>query len=57
MTVKSKKGKIDVGKLVRGIARERIGQPKKSQVVPDTRKKRLEEIQERESKEENHDQP
>ena len=49
---KSKSGKFDVGAAVRGIARERIGQPKGSQVVPDKRKKRLEDIKEREAREE-----
>jgi hypothetical protein len=49
---KTKKGRIDVGKLVRGIARERIGQPKHEQTVPDTRKKKLDEIREREDREE-----
>jgi len=47
-----KRKKFDVGAAVRGIARERIGQPKSSQVVPDKRKKRLEEIKEREAREE-----
>ena len=50
--MKKGKSKIDVGKLVRGIARERVGQPKKSQVVPDKRRKRLEEIKGREAEEE-----
>jgi hypothetical protein len=46
----TKKGRIDVGKLVRGIARERIGQPKSEQTVPDKRRKRLEEIEKREER-------
>jgi hypothetical protein len=49
---KKVKGKIDVGKLVRGIARERIGAPGKEKVVPDRRKKKLDEIREREDREE-----
>ena len=52
MSKTTKKGKIDVGKLVRGIARERIGQPKREQTVPDKRKKTLDEIREREAREE-----
>lgn len=41
MTDKPKKGKIDLGKLVRRIARERIGQPGTEKVVPDQRRKKL----------------
>ena len=52
MSKTTKKGKIDVGKLVRGIARERIGQPKSEQTVPDKRRKKLDEIREREDREE-----
>lgn len=48
----TKKGKIDVGRLVREIARDRIGQPKTEQVLPHKRKKKLEEIREREAREE-----
>ncbi len=44
--------KIDVGALVRGLARERVGQPKGEQVVPNRRKERLDEIREREAQEE-----
>ena len=47
-----KSGKIDVGRLVREIARERMGQPKTEQVVPHKRKKKLEEIREKEAREE-----
>jgi hypothetical protein len=46
------KGKIDVGKLIRSIARERIGSPGKEKVVPDRRRKKLDEIREREDQEE-----
>jgi hypothetical protein len=41
-----------VGALVRSIARDRIGQPKVEQVVPHKRKQKLEEIREREAREE-----
>lgn len=46
-----KKRKLDVPALVRGIARERIGQPGSEKVVPDKRRKKLEKIRERESRE------
>jgi hypothetical protein len=49
---KGKTGRIDVGKLARGIARERIGQPGKEKVVPDRRKRKLDEVREREDREE-----
>jgi hypothetical protein len=48
----TKSGKIDVGRLVREIARDRIGQPKTEQTVPDKRKKKLDKIREREAREE-----
>ena len=47
-----KSGKIDVGKLVREIARERIGAPGTEKVVPNKRRKKLDEIREREAREE-----
>jgi len=47
-----KRKKLDVGALVRGAARKHIGQPPSSQVVPDKRKRRLDEIKEREAREE-----
>jgi hypothetical protein len=47
-----KSGKIDVGRLVREIARDRIGQPKTEQTVPNKRKKKLDKIREREAQEE-----
>jgi hypothetical protein len=52
MAKKTKKGKLDVGALVRGMARDRIGPPGTEKVVPNKRKKRLEEIREREAREE-----
>jgi hypothetical protein len=52
MAKKGKTGKIDVGKLVRGIARERIGLPGKEKIVPDRRRKKLDEIRDREDREE-----
>lgn len=51
MTKRTKKGKIDIGKLVRGIARERMGQPKHEQTVPDKRQKKLDKLKEREARE------
>ena len=44
--------KLDIGKIARGMARERVGQPKSEQVVPDKRQKKLEEIRDREAREE-----
>ena len=52
MAKKPKSKRLDVGALVRGIARDRIGQPKTGQVLPHKRKQKLDEIQERESREE-----
>jgi hypothetical protein len=52
MAKKGKKKGIDIPSLVRGIARERIGQPGKEKVVPDRRSKKLDEIREREDREE-----
>lgn len=46
-----KPGKIDVGAIARGIARERVGQPKGERVVPDKRRKKLEKIRDREARE------
>jgi len=49
---REKKGKkIDVGKIVRGIARERVGQPKAGKVVPDKRRKKLDKIRQQELRE------
>lgn len=47
-----KSGKIDVGRLVREIARERIGAPPVEKTVPNKRKKKLDEIRDREAREE-----
>jgi hypothetical protein len=44
--------KFDVGKLVREIARDRIGQPPKGRTVPDKRKRKLERIREKEQRDE-----
>lgn len=49
---KKRKGKLDVGALVRGRAREVIGAPPAEKIVPNKRKKRLDEIREREAREE-----
>ena len=47
-----KSGKLDKVKLVREIARERIGAPGTEKVVPNKRKRKLDEIREREAREE-----
>jgi hypothetical protein len=47
-----KQKKFDKVKVVRQIARERIGAPGTEKVVPDKRKKKLDEIREREAREE-----
>jgi len=47
-----KRKKLDVGALVRGAARRVIGQPKTEQVVPHKRKQKLDEIREKEAREE-----
>ena len=47
-----KSGKIDVGRLVREIARERMGQPPTEQTVPHKRKQKLDKIREKEAREE-----
>ena len=47
-----KSGKLDKVKLVREIARERIGAPGAEKVVPNKRKRKLDEIREREAREE-----
>jgi hypothetical protein len=52
MAKKPKSKKLDVGAMVRGAARRIIGQPKTEQVVPHKRKKKLDEIREREAREE-----
>ena len=48
---KRKQKKLDVGAIVRGAARKHIGQPPNSKVVPDKRKQKLDEIREREARE------
>jgi len=50
MAKKSKK--LDVGAMVRGAARKHIGQPPSGKVVPHKRKQKLDEIREREAREE-----
>jgi hypothetical protein len=47
-----KSGKIDVGRLVREIARERMGQPPTEQTVPHKRKQKLDKIREKEARDE-----
>ena len=49
---KRKQKKLDVGAMVRGAARRVIGQPKTEQVVPHKRKQKLDEIREKEAREE-----
>ena len=46
-----KSGKIDVARLVREIARERIGAPPTEKTVPNKRRKKLDEIREKEARE------
>jgi len=44
--------KLDVGALARGAARKHIGQPPATKSVPHKRKQKLDEIREREAREE-----
>jgi hypothetical protein len=47
----AKKPKLDVGAIVRGAARKHIGQPPATKTVPHKRKQKLDEIREREARE------
>ena len=49
---KRKQKKLDIGALARGAARKHIGQPPSEKVVPHKRKQKLDEIREREAREE-----
>ena len=47
----AKKPKLDKVKLVKEMARDRVGQPSTEKVVPNKRKQRLDEIHDREARE------